>query len=200
MASKDKYKFGFISAENSVVLLCDVQEKFGKAITYFPEIVVTAKKVIEAAKILDVPLIVTEQYPKGLGPTVSDLDITHAHRIISKTKFSMMVPDVITVLDEKPISICILLGIEAHVCVEQTAIDLLERGMFVHIVADATSSRTQEDRLLAFQRLQQMGCFITTSECVIFKLLGDKEHPKFNLVKNLVKATSPYTALAQAKI
>lgn len=105
---------------------------------------------------------------------------------------------------------------KAHVCVEQTAMDLISSGITVHIVADATTSRTQEDRLLAFevgsyndylqrcilniwlillQRLKQIGCFIATSESVIYKLIGDKNHPKFNEIRPLIKDTSVETGL-----
>ncbi|RXG70947.1 Isochorismatase domain-containing protein 1 [Armadillidium vulgare] len=83
----------------------------------------------------------------------------------------------------------------AHVCVEQTAIDLVSRGFTVHVVADCCSSRSQEDRFLAFQRLKQIGCYITTSETVLFKLLKGKDHPKFKEVAALVKTTSQPTEL-----
>merc|ERR1712179_306105 len=89
----------------------------------------------------------------------------------------------------------ILCGIETHVCIEQTAIDFMSQGIYVHIVADCVASRSQEDRLLALQRLQQIGCFVTTSENVLFKLLGDKDHPKFKEIAGLVKATSQPTGL-----
>ncbi|XP_076045080.1 isochorismatase domain-containing protein 1-like isoform X3 [Oratosquilla oratoria] len=152
---------------------------------------------LAGGKVLGVLLIATEQYPKGLGNTVTELDIQHAAAVVPKTKFSMVVPEVEKLLlsSQHGVDAVVLFGIETHVCVEQTAIDLLSRGVKVHVVADCCSSRSQEDRTLALQRLQQVGCFITTSESVLFKLLGDKEHPKFKEVANLVKTTSQPTGL-----
>lgn len=182
----------------TVFFLCDMQEKFKGAIKYFDEIVQVANKLVTAGKILSIPLVVTEQYPKGLGSTVSDIDISHAIKVIPKTKFSMVVPEVeelLPTLCSGNLKIVVLFGVEAHVCIEQTALDLLERGYQVHIVADASSSRSQEDRTLAFRRLQSLSCQISTSESIIFRLLKDKENPKFNEIRALVKQTSPNTGL-----
>lgn len=98
------------------------------------------------------PLIVTEQNPKALGPTVSEIKIDHAIGVFAKTQFSMCVPDVVHELKKIPNLKCaVLFGIETHACIEQTAIDLLEFGLQVHIIANACTSRTLEDRLLAFE-------------------------------------------------
>jgi len=183
----------------TVFFLCDMQEKFSPAIHFFQEIVGAASKLIETGKILNIPLIVTEQYPKGLGSTVSQLDISHAAGVFEKTKFSMVVPaveDAMKSLCSDAIESAVLFGVETHVCIEQTAIDLIDKGITVHVVADATSSRSQEDRLLAFQRLSQIGCFVSTSESIIFKLVGDKNHPNFNQIRALVKNTSSNTGLS----
>jgi len=189
-----------INVDHTVFMLCDVQEKFRPAIAHFDSIVQSSAKLIAAGRILGVPLIVTEQYPKGLGRTVAELDISHAVVVAEKTRFSMLVAEVEAVLPRPPSEqarAVVLMGLEAHVCVEQTAAQLLDRGHVVHVVADAVSSRSQQDRLLAFERLRQMGCFISTSESVIFKLLRDKEHPKFAEIRALVKLTSPDTGLAK---
>lgn len=191
---------GSLNPETTVFMLCDIQEKFSSAITFFNEIVTTSQKLIAFSKIMSIPLIVTEQYPRGLGSTVKNLDVSHAVCIVPKTKFSMMVPAVEEMLNTQcsgAVKSVVLFGIEAHVCIEQTAIELLAKGIKVHIVADATSSRSQEDRLLAFQRLRQIGCFVTTSENVIFKLVKDKDHPKFNDIRGLVKDRSPHTMLVE---
>ncbi|KAF0310048.1 Isochorismatase domain-containing protein 1 [Amphibalanus amphitrite] len=190
-------KIGQIKGESSVFFLCDVQEKFQPVIIHFDNIVQTCCKLLSAGKILEVPLLVTEQYPKGLGKTVPALDVAHARVVAEKTRFSMLVPEVDAVLEKLAPKVVVIMGVEAHVCVEQTATELVQRGYTVHIVADGVSSRSQEDRLLALQRLRQIGCFISTSESIIFKLLGDKNHPKFAEVRGLVKQTSPDTGLAK---
>ncbi|XP_065336292.1 isochorismatase domain-containing protein 1 [Cloeon dipterum] len=176
-----------LNSSNTVFFLCDIQEKFKNAMLHFDLVVSAATKLVTAAKILSVPLFVTEQYPKGLGKTVPELDISQAAIVSSKTRFCMLTPEVKKELEKRSpdVKVVVLFGIEAHVCVEQTALELLQRGYIVHIVADATTSRTQEDRLLAFDRLKQAGCFISTRESIIFKLLGDKEHPKFNETRPL---------------
>ncbi|XP_059473942.1 isochorismatase domain-containing protein 2-like [Neocloeon triangulifer] len=188
---------GMMDTTNTIFFMCDIQEKFKNAMLHFDEIVGSASKLVRAAQILLVPLVVTEQYPQGLGKTVPEIDISKAKVVSAKTRFSMLTPQVDKVLDEfsDRIKVVVLFGIEAHVCVEQTALELLHRGYGVHIVADATTSRTHEDRLLAFERLRQVGCFISTREAVIFKLLGDKETPKFNEVRILFANTMTPTGL-----
>ncbi|CAL4084012.1 unnamed protein product, partial [Meganyctiphanes norvegica] len=195
---KSKVSLGALDVATTALFLCDVQEKFRPVMMHFEDIVINSKKLLSGCASLGVPLLVTEQYPKGLGNTVAELDISHAVAVVPKTKFTMVVPEVevkMAVLCDGGLQSIVLCGIESHVCVEQTAIDLLSRGLFVHIVADCCGSRTQEDRLLALQRLQQIGCFVTTSENVLFKLLGDKDHPKFKEIAGLVKATSQPTGL-----
>uniref|UniRef100_A0A0P5AD42 Isochorismatase domain-containing protein 1 n=1 Tax=Daphnia magna TaxID=35525 RepID=A0A0P5AD42_9CRUS len=191
-------KIGKIPVDKTAVFLCDLQEKFRPAMLHFSEVVSNAKKLVESTKILGIPLIVTEQYPQGLGRTVSEIDIQHALGIVPKTKFSMVIPEVENIIKTScsgQLKCAILFGVEAHVCVEQTAMDLISSGITVHIVADATTSRTQEDRLLALERLRQIGCFVSTSENVIYKLIGDKNHPKFNEIRPLIKDTTVETGL-----
>ncbi|EPB69198.1 isochorismatase family protein [Ancylostoma ceylanicum] len=116
----------------------------GKTIKFFPEIVKTSKRMVDAAKILDIPIFVTEQYPKGLGHTVPDLGLADIKKY-EKTRFSMCVPDLVPAINDS--NNIILVGIEAHACVLQTTLDLLEKGKNVHVVVDAVSSRTLPDRL-----------------------------------------------------
>ncbi|CAN7988292.1 unnamed protein product [Ixodes hexagonus] len=192
-------KLGKISADTTAFFLCDMQEKFRPVIRYFAEVLAAASQLVETSKLLNVPLIVTEQYPQGLGSTVQELSIQHAVGVFPKTKFSMLTPEVENFLNGpsgKCIEVVVLFGVEAHVCIEQTALDLISLGKTVHIVANATSSRSQEDRLLAFDRLRQVGCFISTCESVIFKLVQDKNHPQFSSVRQIVKVPTVNTGLA----
>ncbi|KAK7788883.1 hypothetical protein R5R35_013449 [Gryllus longicercus] len=192
-------KYGLLPQKGTAFFLCDLQEKFRPAMLHFDQIVEVSNKLVQTSRILGVPLVVTEQNPNGLGRTVSELDVKHAVGVYPKTRFSMLTPEVSSLIDALcggHLQCVVLFGVEAHVCVEQTAAELTARGLQVHVVADACTSRSQEDRLLAFQRLKQIGCFITTSETVIFKLLGDKEHPHFADIRPLIKTTSPNTGLA----
>uniref|UniRef100_A0A3Q4BMZ4 Isochorismatase-like domain-containing protein n=1 Tax=Mola mola TaxID=94237 RepID=A0A3Q4BMZ4_MOLML len=171
-------KIGRLSTKDAVLFLCDMQEKFRPNIFQFTNIVSNAARLLQASRVLGIPPILTEQYPKGLGPTVPELgaaDLT-AH---AKTSFTMMIEAV-----EKELQAlgnpkqAILCGIEAHACIACTTFDLLEKGMEVHIVADAVSSR-QTDRLFALSRLKQSGAYLTTTEAVLLQLVQDAKHPNF---------------------
>ncbi|XP_070535627.1 isochorismatase domain-containing protein 1-like [Ptychodera flava] len=191
---------GNLDTKSTAFFLCDMQEKFRPHIKYFADILTVTQRLVEAAKILKIPVIVTEQYPTGLGPTVKELskdfDPDFVKGPFPKTKFSMFVPDVEKAMKEidNPKSV-ILFGIEAHVCIQQTTLDLLSRGIDVHVVADACSSRSQMDRQFAYQRLRQAGAIITTSESVLLQLLGDKDHKDFKQVQGLIKVSAPTSGL-----
>lgn len=104
------------------------------------------------AKTLEMPLIVTEQNPSSLGKTVSEIDKEHAIGTFPKTQFSMCIPEVMKELDKiKDLQCAILFGIETHACIEQTAICLRAKGLNVHVIADACTSRSLEDRILALE-------------------------------------------------
>lgn len=108
----------------------------------------------------------------------------------------MCIPAVQQELAKLNIESIVLFGLEGHICVEQTALELLASDKYVvHVVADCVLSRSQEDRMLALERLRACGCIIATSENVIFKLMKDKEHPKFNDVRKLVTEPSSVTGL-----
>ncbi|KAG6797479.1 isochorismatase domain-containing protein 2 [Apis mellifera caucasica] len=183
----------------TVLLICDVQEKFAKAMYEFGKITQNSVKLINALKLLNVPTIVSEQNPKALGKTIPEFDISGAKGPFEKTQFSMCIPEINKELSticsgQKPDSI-ILIGIETHVCIENTAIDLRQNGYEVHTVADCCTSRTQEDRLLALERMKRIGCHIATSENVIFKLLADAKHKEFKNIQSLVKTPTQQTNL-----
>ncbi|XP_025072915.1 isochorismatase domain-containing protein 2-like [Pogonomyrmex barbatus] len=183
----------------TALFICDVQEKFTKAIFQFDKMVQNSTKLINALKILNVPMLVSEQNPKSLGKTIPEFDISGAKGPFAKTQFSMCTPEINKELatlcnGQKPESI-ILIGIETHVCVENTAIDLRRYGYEVHTVADCCSSRTLEDRLLALERMRDIGCHITTSENVIFKLIRDANDEQFKNLLALIKTPTVYTGL-----
>ncbi|XP_077065898.1 isochorismatase domain-containing protein 2 isoform X1 [Siphateles boraxobius] len=172
-------RIGRLSTKGSVLLLCDIQEKFRPNIFQFTNIVSNAARLLQASRILNIPQILTEQYPKGLGPTVPELG-AEGLKPHTKTSFSMLTDSVESSLkslgDPQQVILC---GIEAQACIACTTYDLLERGMEVHIVADAVSSRSHTDRLFALSRLKQSGAFLTTTEGVLLQLVQDAKHPNF---------------------
>eukprot|EP01126_Amoeba_proteus_P034614 TRINITY_DN3455_c0_g1_i4.p2 TRINITY_DN3455_c0_g1~~TRINITY_DN3455_c0_g1_i4.p2 ORF type:complete len:181 (-),score=38.62 TRINITY_DN3455_c0_g1_i4:63-605(-) len=164
--------------------MCDIQEKFRPRIKAMPAVIQVAKTMSRASKELNIPLIVTEQYPKGLGKTVPEIDISHA-KVYEKLSFSMLTPEVLTELAE--VKSVVLYGIEAHVCILNTTLDLLWKGYDVHLVVDGTSSMRQYDRLTALSRLRSNGAFLTTCESVIFQLACGSNHPNFKNISQLMK-------------
>ncbi|KAG2488446.1 hypothetical protein HYH03_012953 [Edaphochlamys debaryana] len=157
---------------------------------------------VQGAQALDVPVLVTEQYPKALGATVSEVNgvLKPGTPVFAKTLFSMCTPDVDAWLKSKPeVKQVLLLGIEAHVCVFQTSLDLLERGYEVHLVTDGVSSSRPHHRAAGLQRMAQMGALVSNSELALFQLAGDAKHPRFKEISALVKegqACEPFTFTA----
>ncbi|KAF9175847.1 Isochorismatase domain-containing protein 1 [Mortierella sp. AD011] len=183
---------GRVHQKSTAFFLCDIQEKFRTHIFQYPSVVATAQKMIAAHKILDIPLIVTEQNPKALGATATELDLSQAKVNAPKTKFSMFVPEIEKEL--QGIKSVVLFGIESHVCVLQTALDLLENNYDVHVLADGVSSMNSFEIEHALNRVKSAGGYVTTSESILFQIVGDSKHEKFKAISNLVKETKEATS------
>lgn len=171
-----------------VMFLCDIQTALNK-VSNIEAVTQAACRLTAASAILDIPLVVTEQYPKGLGHTIEQIDISHG-KVFEKTKFSGLTDEVqehITSLHGGEVSDVILFGLEAHICVQQTCLEFLKSGVYnVHVIADATSSRMHADRMFAFETIRQAGGYVTTSESILFALLQHSRHPKFKEVQKLI--------------
>lgn len=199
-----------INRTRTALFLCDIQQRFQPLIHNFPAVLHTASKMIHAGSILDLPLVVTEQYPKALGRTVSELESVITEKYSSsenllkaeKTQFSMVTPQVGQWLKSRrhPIENVILFGIESHVCVLQTALQLRSSSppYDVYILADGVSSSHPAEVPMALQRMREAGCKITTSESIMFELLGDKETEGFKAISALVKETQAKKGLHNA--
>ena len=175
-----------IKPENCIVLMIDMQEKLVKATNADNE-VKQAEKLIKTAEILDIPTLVSEQYPKGLGYTVDCLK-NNKQKYFEKTHFSVLKEDdfseILKNYDKKQI---ILFGIEAHICVYQTAMDLLERGYEVYFVKDLSKSRSEYEFNTGTELMKQEGVKITCLEIVLFELLKSSKNPHFKEIQNLIK-------------
>ena len=189
---------GRMSAEKSVLMVCDMQDKFAPVIHQWESAVHNTKLAVRAASLLGMSVVATEQYPRGLGHTVPDIkDVLPAEALVEeKTRFSMVTEQVEAMLREMPDKESVLLcGVETHVCVQQTALDLLSRGWAVHVLADATSSQRPYDRATALRRIETEGGYVTTVESAIFELLGDAKHPHFKAASQLVRERRPNETL-----
>jgi len=181
----------------TVLFVCDIQTRFKPAIYAFDDVVATASKMLKLAKILDVPVIVTEQNPRALGPTAPELDAAFLGPLylgtISKSLFTMLTPEVGTILEERNFKSVVIFGIEAHVCVLQSALDFLQAGYDVHVIADGVSSCNKEEVPYALARMRQAGAQITTSESIGFQLQIDSAKPNFKQFAGIIKKEKEQT-------
>ncbi|KAJ1903537.1 hypothetical protein LPJ81_003005 [Coemansia sp. IMI 209127] len=186
-AASSARRLGWLNANSTAFLLCDVQEKFRPGIHAFESLVQVAQKMSKASRILKVPLIVTEQYSKGLGHTVEEIDIGHASVVEDKSRFSMFTPAVAQKLSELQIQSVVLYGIESHVCVLQTCLELMDNDYDVHVLADGVSSMNYPEIEIALRRMEREGAHVVSSESVLFQITNDSKHPDFKAVSSLVK-------------
>merc|ERR1712130_448226 len=185
---------GRLTPSETALFVCDIQERFRPVISGMPAVVDAARRLIRGAAALEIPVVVTEQYPKALGNTVNELtEVLPAGSLVQdKFEFSMMVDPVKQRLKElSSVRKVLLLGIETHVCVFQTVVDLLEAGYEVHLVVDAVSSKRPSDRATAIQRIAQMGGLLVSSEMALFQLCGSAKHPAFKAISALAKEDRP---------
>lgn len=175
-----------INPQNSIVLMVDMQEKLVKA-TEAEQEVLQAEKLIKTASILNIPTIVSEQYPKGLGYTLECLKNDN-QKCFEKTYFSVVKEDVfVETLRSYNKTQIILFGIEAHICVYQTAMDLLKEGYDVYLVKDACKSRKEFEFNTGIELMRQEGIKITCLETVLFELLQTSKNPHFKEIQSLIK-------------
>jgi nicotinamidase-related amidase len=176
-------------ADNSALLVVDLQEKLMPAIHEGGRVLEQCRKLIQAARLLKLPILVTEQYPKGIGPTCADIKQALGEApVVEKLTFSGCGVEPFWVAWKsfaRPNAI--VCGVEAHVCVQQTVLDLIEHGQTVFVLADAVGSRRALDAEIALRRMHDAGAIITTTESVIFELLGRAGTPEFKEVLKLVK-------------
>lgn len=178
-----------LEKEQSCLMVIDVQEKLVPAMCDPTGFVVNCKKLMEAARILNVPVIVTEQYPQGIGHTVPELTgtIPPCGAVIKNTFSAALEPAVEDCIEKADKKQFLVIGTEAHVCVMQTALSLKAQGYFVYVVADAVGSRTQKNIDLAMDRLRQNGIYVVSTEMVIFEWLKRAGTPDFKLMQPLIK-------------
>jgi nicotinamidase-related amidase len=174
-----------LDRERAVLVVVDVQEAFRQAVLDFDRVVGDVAKLVEGARALGVPVRATEQYPKGLGRTVPEV-AEHLDGVepVEKMCFSALRADGFDLGGRDQAIVC---GIECHVCVWQTAHDLLERGVEVHVARDAVTSRSAENRDLGLEKMVSAGVVPTSVETALFELVGGAGSDDFKAVQRIVK-------------
>lgn len=178
-----------LNIENTVLLVIDVQEKLFRVIDHREKLVDNLQRLIKGIQVLGVPILVTEQYPQGLGPTIQEIaPLLTMVQPLPKTSFSCCGDKAflqkLTALGRKQV---LLSGIESHVCVYQTAADLIRSGYEVQAVSDVIASRTPENRETGLRMMERLGANLTSTEAVLFELLRVAGGDKFKAISQIVR-------------
>jgi nicotinamidase-related amidase len=179
-----------LDQRRTALAVIDVQEAFRPHIPDFAEMAARCALVTHAAHLLGVPIVVTEQYPKGLGRTAAELlaVLPEEFEPVEKTAFSSCgAQQFVARFEESGARQVLLCGIEAHVCVNQTAHDLLALGLQVHLLTDCVSSRTRENRQTGLDKMFRSGALPSSTELALFELMRDARHEQFKAIQKLIK-------------
>ncbi len=181
-----------MNRDDTALVVVDVQEKLIPLVAGHERIAWNIRRLLDGAKILGVAAEATEQYPKGLGPTVAELAERIDRPIPEKLHFSCAACDeLFSGLTQQGIHRALLCGIEAHVCVQQTALDLMAAGFRVYLAVDAIGSRHAQDQEIALRRMESSGATLTTTEAALFEWCEDSGTPEFKQISQLVREEGP---------
>ena len=176
-----------LSPKVNALLIIDVQEKIIRAIFKKDSITKNIKKLIDAYQILEENIFLSEQNPLKLGATIPELLPKNKFKKIKKMEFSLgNIQEFLEELNNKKITNLIVCGIETHICIQQTALDCLQKGFEVILVSDAMSSRNRVDHEIALQRMIQKGAILTTTESIIFELCKTADRKEFKEIRNII--------------
>jgi len=177
-----------LESENTVLVVIDLQEKLMNAMKDRERVYKNNVLLLETAKQFDIPVIVTEQYPRGLGKTVPEItDHLPEHSLVEKVHFSACVPEFVDLLGKTNRKQVIITGSETHICVFQTTRDLMEAGYQVYIPRDAVCSRTDENYENGLDLMKTAGAVISNTETIIFDLLKQSGTAPFKAISPLLK-------------
>ncbi len=184
-----------LDVDRAMVLVIDLQEKLLPLIARGERVVATGRKLLDGARVFELPVLATEQYPKGLGPTHAAIRAALSQsraKVLAKPTFSAWadpkVREAILDFDRPQI---VVTGIETHVCVQQTALDLASRDYDVFVAADAVGSRGRVDHETALDRMRQAGVWVTTVESILFELCQRCDTARFKALLEVIKADPP---------
>ena len=170
-----------LDCQNTSVVCIDVQEKLVNMLSNSEEIASNATKIMKAAHILNLDTIITEQYPKGLGSTIEPIKSISDFKTIEKTSFSAC--ESLPQLKKN----VVIFGIETHICVYQTVMDLIKKGHDVYVIADCCASRSELNYITSLELMRKTNARVTTLEIILFEFLKSSKHPNFKEVQALIK-------------
>ena len=178
-----------LEISQTALVVIDLQEAFRSAIPEFPQVASRAAMAVRGFQTLSVPVIVTEQYPQGLGRTAEEIlfCLPDDYEPLEKITFSSCVDSFLGKLNEANVKQVVLCGLETHICVNQTAHDLLANSFEVHLLTDAVGSRYSQDRDAGLSKMLQSGVVPATVEMSLFELMRDARHEQFKEIQNLIK-------------
>lgn len=174
----------------AALVIIDMQDSFRQPISDFAEVAARIALAAHAFQLLKVPVVVTEQYPKGLGRTANEIRAVLPDELkpFEKTAFSSCgAREFVEKLERTGARQIVVCGIEAHVCVNQTTHDLLARGYQVHLLADCITARTEQNRETGLRKMLASGALPTSTEMALFELLRDARHEQFKAIQKLIK-------------
>jgi nicotinamidase-related amidase len=186
--------FDRLTSAQAGLVVIDLQEKLVPLIPDRELVLANTIRLITAAQVLGIPVWATEQYPKGLGPLVSSVAKLLPHRSEKTTFHCCVVPELLEQLHGRGTQHLTLAGIETHVCIAQSALELMGMGFRVQVPADAVGSRARIDWEFALRRLERAGAVVTTTEAALFEWVERSDHPQFKAISKLVKDFVPPTA------
>ncbi len=178
-----------LSSKVNALIIIDIQEKIIRPIFNKDSIIKNIKKLINAYQILEENIFISEQNPRKLGETIPELLLLPKARFkkIEKMVFSLAnIQDFLNELKNKKISNLIVCGVETHICIQQTALDCLQKGFEVILISDAMGSRNRVDHDIALQRMNQSGATLTTTESIIFELCKTADRKEFKEIRNII--------------
>ena len=178
-----------MNRENCVLVGIDYQERLVPAMSGREGLIDASARLIRGFQILGMPVVLTQQYPKGLGQTIPEIkEADEEAAVIDKITFSAWKEEAfVRKMEEIGRKVAVVVGIETHVCEQQTVLDMIEAGYTVYVAADCVASRKESDRDTAIRCMQAAGAVITSYEAVLFELLETAGAPEFKAISKLVK-------------
>tara|TARA_Y100001968_G_scaffold121683_1_gene110720 strand:- start:8704 stop:9276 length:573 start_codon:yes stop_codon:yes gene_type:complete len=185
-------EISLLKDNDTILLIIDAQEKLINGVINTEEVVWNIERIIDASKVLGIGIIYSEQNPTKLGKTLNNLTSNKKVNSYSKLSFSCCDNEnLMKFIESERKSNILICGVETHVCVQQTCIDLLSKGYVPHVVVDAVSSRKSIDHKISIRKLELSGVILSTTESAIFELCSTADRPEFKKISGIIKKSPP---------